>query len=213
MGTSQKPTTWIGSGFIAVAALAAGYTLGRTSVESDNQTQSHQDAASKDDPDLRSTLSTTRKRLASCEETLQRRDSHLQKREKKPDANEDKPISSPEPELPKQCIITTQAMQLKTMAANCFSFRWQFNAYKEILGSDALDCETVLSIRDLARNQHSICTAVARSFDDASQPDVTSNVFGLDAMESAYMFRSDYGDVDVDELVKNPECVARMRTE
>ncbi|WP_437782879.1 hypothetical protein [Sorangium sp. So ce1097] len=213
MGTSPTPTTWIGLGSIAVAALAAAYILGRASAESDSQPQSHQDVASKNDPDLRSTLSATRKRLATCEKTLQRRDHHLQKREENPHANEDKLTPSPEPELPKQCIIASAATQVHTLSANCTNFRRHFDAYKEVLGSSTIGCEIVLSIRDLARNQYSICAAIARSFEDGSHSDITSDIRGVDAMENAYMLRSEYGDIDIDDLVKNPECIARMQTE
>ncbi|WP_437538132.1 hypothetical protein WME79_19635 [Sorangium sp. So ce726] len=211
MGTSPKPTTWIGSGAIAIAALAAAYNLGRISAESDNGPQSHQAAASKDDPDLRSTLRVTRKRLASCEKTLQRRDQHLQKRDGDPHTNDDNPILPLESGLPTQCIIRSQAIQLHMLAENCRDFRWQINAYEQILGSSTLDCGTVLSIRDLAQTQHSTCVSVIRSFEDASQPDVTSDILGLDAMENAYMFRDEHGDVDIDKLVKNSACIARMQ--
>ncbi|MDC0681719.1 hypothetical protein [Sorangium atrum] len=213
MGTSPKPTTWIGFGTIAVATLAAAFHLGRISAESDKKTQARQDAASKNEPYLQATLSVARKRLASCEKSLQRRDPQLQKREKAPRANEDESTPSPEQEPSEQCVIRSLVKELHTMATNCRNFRWQFNAYEEILGSNTIDCETILSIRDLAQAQHSNCIAVARSFEDASQPDITNNILGLDAMESAYMFRSDFGDVDVDGLVKNPECIARMQTE
>ncbi|WP_437664525.1 hypothetical protein [Sorangium sp. So ce1182] len=213
MGTSPKPTAWIRFGAIAVAVLAAAYGLGRISAKRDNRPHSHQAVAIKDGPDLRSALSAARKRLASCEKTLQHRDHHLQKREGKPRNSEDIPTPSPQPEPSEQCIITSRAKELKWMAANCRDFRWQFNAYEEILGSSTLDCSTVLSVRDLAQAQYSICAAVARSFEDNSQPDVTSDILGIDAMESAHMTKSEYGDVDIDELVKNPACVARMRTE
>ncbi|XYI02965.1 hypothetical protein ACMHYB_25705 [Sorangium sp. So ce1128] len=213
MGISPKPATWIGFGVIAVAALAAAYNLGRISAESDNQPRSRQDAASKNAPYLQSTLSVTRKRLANCEKTLQRSDPHLQKSEKKPHANEDKPTPSSEPELLEQCIIASQPNDLHNMSMDCRDFWWLFNAYEEILGSSTIDCETVLSIRDLAQSQHSICTAIIRFLEDPSQPDVTSSILGLSAMENAYVFKSEHGDVDIDELVKNPACIARMQTE
>lgn len=213
MGTSPAPATWIGSGLIAVAALAAAYNLGKISTQRETQAQSHQDAASKDEPDLRSTLSATQKRLTICEASLQRREHRVQKREGKLHTNDDTRTPSPYPELPKECIIASQATQLHALAANCTNFRRHFDAYKAILGSTTLDCETVLSIRDLARNQHSICAAIARSFEDTSQADVTSDPRGIDAMENAYMLRNEYGDIDVDELVKNEECIARMQAE
>lgn len=213
MRTSPTPTTWIGLGSIAAAALAAGYILGRTSAESDNRPCPHRDVASIDDPDLRSTLSATRKRLATCEKALQRHEHHLQKMEKKPDTNEDEPTPSPEPELPKQCIIASAATQVHALSANCTSFRRHFEAYKEILGSSTIDCDTILSIRDLAQNQHSICAAIARSFEDPSQSDLMSDTRGVDAMENAYMLKSEYGDINIDELIKNPECIARTQTQ
>ncbi|WP_437589682.1 hypothetical protein [Sorangium sp. So ce1000] len=40
-----------------------------------------------------------------------------------------------------------------------------------------------------------------------------SDVRGIDAMENAYIFRSEYGDIDINELVKNPACIARMQAE
>ncbi len=79
-----------------------------------------------------------------------RRDHHLQEREGKPHTTEGKPPPSREPELPEQCVIASQAKKLHMMAQNCRNFRWQFNAYKEIPGSSTIDCETVLSVRDLA---------------------------------------------------------------
>ncbi|WP_437330205.1 hypothetical protein [Sorangium sp. So ce381] len=213
MGTSPKPITWIGFGTIAVAVLAAAFHLGRISAESDKKPQARHDAASKSDSYLQATLSVARKRLASCENSLQHRDPQLQKRERMLRGNEDESAPSPEPELSEQCVIRSLAKELHGMATNCRNFKRQFSAYEEILGSSTIDCETILSIRDLAQAQYSKCIAVARSFEDASQPDVTSSILGLDAMESAYMFSSEFGDVDVDELVKNPECIARMRTE
>ncbi|WP_437627176.1 hypothetical protein [Sorangium sp. So ce1151] len=213
MGTSPKPTAWIGFGAIAVAVLAAAYCLGRLSAKGDNQPRSHQAVASKDGPDLRSALSAARNRLASCEEILQHRDNHLQKREGKPRTSEDIPTPPPQPEPSEQCIIASRAKELKWMSANCRDFRWQFTAYEEILGSSTLDCGTILSIRELAQTQYSICADVARSFEDTSQPDVTSDILGIDAMESAYMTKGEYGDVDINELVKNPACIARMLTE
>lgn len=99
------------------------------------------------------------------------------------------------------------------MAENCRDFRQQFNAYEEILSNTSLDCESVLSIRNLAIGQSSICSAVLRHFESASQPDVTSDVRAINAMESAYMTKDEYGDVDIDALVKNPECIARMQVE
>ncbi|WP_437580947.1 hypothetical protein [Sorangium sp. So ce887] len=210
MGTPPKPKTWILSGSIAVAALAAAYTMGRISAESDNRTQSHHDVASKDDPDLRSTLSAIRKRLASCEKTLQRRDHHLQKREEKPHTNANNPTVSPAPEVPKQCIVVSQATDL---TANCTNFRRHFNAYKAILGSSMLDCRTVLSIRELAIKQSSICAIVTRSFDGGSQPDPTSDPHGIDAMKNAHIVRSEHGVIDMNDLVKNPECINRMQAE
>ncbi|MGK3983050.1 hypothetical protein WME99_08420 [Sorangium sp. So ce136] len=213
MGTSPKPATRIGFGAIAVAALAAAYNLGRISAESDSQPQSRQDAANKNAPHLQSTLSVTRNRLANCEKTLQRSDPYLQKREKKPHTNEDKPTPSPDSDLSEQCLIASQPNDLHNMSMDCRDFWWLFKAYEEILGSSTIGCETVLSIRDLAQAQHSICTAIIKFLEDPSQPDVTSSILGLSAMENAYLFKSEHGDVDIDELVKNPACIARMQTE
>ncbi|WP_438011094.1 hypothetical protein WME89_21945 [Sorangium sp. So ce321] len=213
MGTLPKPTTWIGFGAIAISALAAAYNLGKISAESNKQPESRQDAASKDDPDLQSTLSVTRKRLASCEKALQRRDHHPQEREGHPHTSEDKRTPSRKPELPEQCRIESQASELEMLAVNCRNFSGTFGAYKAILSSSTIDCETVLSIRDLARDQYSDCSDVVRSLEDASRPDVTSDRRGISAMESAYMFKSYYGDVDIDGLVKNPACIARMQTQ
>ncbi|XXT24768.1 hypothetical protein WME94_24870 [Sorangium sp. So ce429] len=209
MGTSPKPTTWIVLGSIAVAALAAAYTMGRISAESDNQTQSHHDVASKDDPDLRSTLSATRERLASCEKALQLRNHHLEKREEQSRSDASNPTLSPAPD-PKQCIAASQA---KDLTANCTNFRRHFNAYKAILGSSTLDCGTVLSIRDLAWKQYSICAIITRSSDGSSQPDATNDPRGINSMENAYIIRSEHGEIDMNDLVKNPECIARMQAE
>ncbi|WP_437875474.1 hypothetical protein [Sorangium sp. So ce513] len=213
MGTSLKSTTWIGFGAIAVAALAAAYDLGKISVEGNEQPQARQDAAGESDPDLRSTLSVTRRRLASCETTLQRREHHAQKRAGHLHVNEDKRTPSPMPELSEQCRIETRATELEMLNMNCRVFSGLFGAYKVILSSSTFDCETVLSIRDLARDQYSTCSDVIRSLEDASQPDIASDRRGIGIMESAYMFKSYYGDVDIDELVKNPACIARMQAE
>lgn len=213
MKTSPKPTRWLAFGVIAIATSAATYNLGRASMESENQYQTHQDAARNDDSDVRLVLSVTRNRLVNCEKTLQRRDHHSQKREEKPHVGEGSPTHPSEPALSKQCDIASRATELNRMAENCRDFRWQFNAYEEILSSTSIGCESVLSIRDLARDQFSICSAVIRHFESASQPDVTSDIRGISAMESAYMTRDEYGDVDIDELVKNPECIARMQVE
>lgn len=200
-------------GAIAIAALAAAYNLGKISAESNEQPQARQDAASKNDPDLRSTLSVTRKRLASCEKTLQRRNHHRQKRQEHPPTNEDKRTPSPEPELPEQCMIQLQAIELTMLDVDCRSFLGTFGAYKEILGSGTIDCETVLSVRDLARDQYSTCSDVIRYFEDAPLPGVARDRRGIRAMENAYMFKSYYGDVDIDELMKNPACIVQMQAE
>ncbi|WP_437757888.1 hypothetical protein [Sorangium sp. So ce1389] len=212
MGTSLKPALWIGTGAIAVAALAAAYNLGRISAEGDDQTHLSQDAGSKDDPDLQSTLSATQKRLAICEKNLQRRDQHLHRKEENPHTKDDSPASLPELECPKQCVVASQARSLNTMGASCRNFRWHFDAYKTILGSNALDCDTVLSIRDLAWMQYSLCVGIIKVSEDAHYQDATSDPLAVDAVEDAYATRSEYGDVDdIDELVKNPECIARMQ--
>ncbi|WP_437986925.1 hypothetical protein [Sorangium sp. So ce117] len=212
MRTSPKPTTWIGFGAIAVAVLAAAFYLGKTSAESNKKTQARHDAVSKNDSYIQATLSVARKRLANCEKTLQRSDQHLQKNEDESYANEDKSTHSPESELLKQCIIASQPNDLHNMSMDCRDFWWLFNAYEEILGSSTLDCGTVLSIRELAQAQHSICAAIISFLEDSSQPDVASSALGLAAMENAYVFKSQHGDVDIDELVKNPACIARMQT-
>jgi hypothetical protein len=213
METLLKQIAWIGLGFIAIAALAA-YNLGRVSAASDNRTQSHQDAAGKEDPDLRSTLSATQKRLANCEKTLQRRDHDLQKREGKPHATEGNPTPSPEPELPKQCIIAIQAKEQNRMAANCRDFRRHFDAYKAILSSSTIDCETVLSIRYLARMQYQTCMLIIKVNEEINEKYATNGPVAIDAVEDAYTTKSKHGDVDdIDELVKNPECIARMQTQ
>lgn len=214
MGTSPKSTTWIGLGTIAIAALAAAYNLGRTSAESGSRPQRHQDAASKDDPDLRSALSAAQKRLASCEETLQRHDQHLQKREETLHTNEDNPTPSPEPALPKQCIIASQVKSLHMLAANCRSFRRHFDAYKTILGSSTIHCEIVLDIVSMAHVQSSFCAAIIRTSEGTTYQDAMSDPLAIAAAEDAYATRNEYGDPgDIKALVKNPECIAQMRTE
>ncbi|WP_437947943.1 hypothetical protein WME98_45640 [Sorangium sp. So ce296] len=213
MGTSPKPTTWIVSGSIAAAALVA-YNLGRTSTESDNQPQSHQDAASKDNPDLRSSLSAAQKRLANCEKSLQRRDHHPLMGEKKPLTSEDIPIPPPERELSKQCIAAMQAKELTMAGANCKNFRGHFDAYKMILGSSTLDCETVLSIRGLARTQYNICTLIIQVNKEIDKQGAAIDPVAADAVQDAYAIKGEHGDVnDIDALVKNPACIARMQTE
>ncbi|WP_437330206.1 hypothetical protein [Sorangium sp. So ce381] len=212
METSPKPMTWIALGSISAAALVA-YNLGMRSVANDSRSQSHQDAGSEGDPDLRSTVSATQKRLASCEKALQRRGPHLQKREKKLYANEGNPTPPPEPELPKQCIIAMQAKEQNMVAANCEDFRRHFDAYKAILGSNAIDCETVLSIRDLARMQYQLCILIIKVDEELREQYATSGPIAIDAVEDAYATKSKHGDIDdIDELVKNPECIARMQT-
>ncbi|WP_437550941.1 hypothetical protein WME97_08275 [Sorangium sp. So ce367] len=213
METSPTPTTWIALGTITVAALVAAYNLRTISREGVNQPQSHQEAVNKDVPDLQSTLIATQKKLASCEKTLQRRDPGLQKRDEKPHTSEDNPTLSPEPDCPKQCVVASQARSLNTTGANCRNFRWHFDAYKKILGSDTLDCDTVLSIRDLAQMQYSLCVGIIKTNEDAHFRDATRDPLAVDAVEDAYATRSEYGDIDINELVKKPECIARLRAE
>lgn len=99
-------------------------------------------------------------------------------------------------------------------AANCGSFRRHFDAYKAILGNNAIDCETVLSIRGLARIQYLLCVRITKVNEDAHFQDVMSDPIAIDAAEDAYTTRSKYGSLDnIDELVKNPECIARMHAE
>lgn len=160
-----------------------------------------------------SSLRMTRRRLADCEETLQRRVRHSQKRDGYHGVNEDKRTPSSGSELSEQCRIQLNAGELEMLDVSCRSFMGGFGAYKEILGSSTIDCDTVLSIRDLARDQYADCLDVLRYFEDASRPDVTSDRRGLHAMEVAYMFKSHYGDVDIDALVKNPACIDRMPAE
>ncbi|WP_437627177.1 hypothetical protein [Sorangium sp. So ce1151] len=213
MGTSPNPTTWIVFGSIAVAALEA-YNLGRTSAEGDNRTQSYQDAASKDNPDLRSTLSAVQKRLANCEQFLDRRDHHPLMREEKPHTSEDIPIPPPERELSKQCTAAMQAKELTMAGVNCRNFRRHFEAYKTILGSSTLDCETVLSIRGLARTQYNICTLIIEVNKEINEQGATNDPSAIDAVKDAYTTKSEHGDVnDIDALVKNPACIARMQAE
>lgn len=202
-----------GSGVIVAAALAVAYNLGRTSTDSAIRPQRHQDATGKDDPALRSALRAAEERLARCQRNLQRYDEHVRQREGEPEANEASPTPSPEPARPNQCTTALQVNELHMLAASCRSFMGGFGAYKEILGSSTIDCDTVLSIRDLARDQYADCLDVLRYFEDASRPDVTSDRRGLHAMEVAYMFKSHYGDVDIDALVKNPACIDRMPAE
>ncbi|WP_434042777.1 MULTISPECIES: hypothetical protein [Sorangium] len=214
MGTSPKPTTWIGLGFIAVAALAAAYNLGRTSAERGSRPQRHQEAASKGDPDLRSALSVAQKRLASCEKARQRYHQHLQKREEALHTNEDNPTPSSEPAPAKRCIVASQVKQLHLMAANCGSLRRHFDAYKTILGSSTIDCEIVLEIASMAHGQSTLCAAVIRSSEGATYQDAMSDPLAIAAAEDAYATRNEYGDPgDLRALVKNPECIARMRPE
>ncbi|MGK4002087.1 hypothetical protein WMF31_05650 [Sorangium sp. So ce1036] len=214
MKTSPKPTAWIGLGFTAVTALAVAYNLGRTSAESGSRPQRHQNAASKDDPDLRSALSAAQKRLARCEETLQRHDQHPQKREEKPHTNEDNPTPPPEPALPKQCIIASQVKELHMLSASCRSLRRHFDAYKTILGSSTIDCEIVLDILSTAQIQSAFCAAIIRNSEGTTYRDATSDPLAIAAVEDAYATRNKYGDLEnINDLVKNPECIARMRTE
>jgi hypothetical protein len=212
METSPKPTTWIGLGTIAVAALAAAYNLGRTSAESGSRLQRHQEAASKGDPDLRSALSVAQKRLASCEKTLQRHDQHLQKTEETPQTNEDNPTPSPKPALPKRCIVALQVKELHLLAANCRSLRRHFDAYKTILGSSTIDCEIVLDIHSMAHGQSTLCAVIIRSSEGATYQDAMSDPLAIAAAEDAYATRNEYGDLgNINDLVKNPECIAQMR--
>ncbi|MGK3963455.1 hypothetical protein WMF38_04615 [Sorangium sp. So ce118] len=214
MGTSPKPTTWIVFGSIAVSALAAAYNLGRVSAASDNRNRPHQDAASKGNPDLRSALSAVEKRLASCEKSLQRRDHHPLMREEKPHTSEDIPIPPPERELSKQCIAAMQAKELTMAGANCRNFRRYFDAYKTILGSSTLGCETILSIRGLARIQYNICTLIIEVNNEINEQGATSDPLAIDAAQDAHATKSEHGDVsNIDALVKNPACIARMQTE
>ncbi|MGK4000202.1 hypothetical protein [Sorangium sp. So ce1024] len=214
MGTLPRPTAWIVLGAIAVVALAAAYNLGRSSAEKGSRPQRHQEAASKGDPDLRSALSIAQKRLASCEETLQRHDQHLQKREGTPHTNEDNPTPSPEPALPNRCTVAAQVKELHLLAANCRSLRRHFDAYKTILGSSTIDCEIVLDIASMAHGQSSFCAAIIRISEGAAYQDAMSDPLVIAAAEDAYAIRDEYGDPgDIRALVKRPECRARMRSD
>ncbi|WP_437278559.1 hypothetical protein WME90_46335 [Sorangium sp. So ce375] len=209
MKASPEPTTWIGLGFITVAALAA-YNLGRTSAPSDNRTQTRQDVR-KNKPDLRSTLSATQQRLAICEETRQRRHHDLHEGARKPYIREDNATPSPERELSKQCIVAIQAQDINITGNHCRNFRRHFDAYKAILGSSTVGCETVLSIRDLARRQRQICSLITRINEEPGTQDATSDPLAVGAVEDAYTVVSKYGNIDLDKLVKNPACIVRMQ--
>jgi hypothetical protein len=211
MKTSPKPTTWIGLGFIVVAALAA-YNLGRISAPRDNRPQTRQDVR-KNKPDLRSILSATQQRLAICEETRQRREHDLHEGARKPHISEDNPTPSPERGLSKQCIVAMQAQDLNIAGAHCRNFRRHFDAYKAILGSSTVGCETVLSIRDLARRQRQVCALIARINEEPGSQDATSDPRAVDAVEDAYTIIGKYGDIDIDKLVKNPACMVRTQAE
>ncbi|WP_437931771.1 hypothetical protein WMF37_21775 [Sorangium sp. So ce291] len=194
--------------------MAAAYNLGRTSAESDDRPQSHQDAASKDNSDLRSTLSAAQKRLASCEKSLQRRDHHPLMREENPHTSEDIPTPPPERELSKQCIAAMQAKEMTMAGANCRNLRRHFDAYKTILGSRTLDCETVLSIRGLARTQYNICILIIQVNKEINEQGAMIDPLAIDAVRDAYATKSEHDNVnDIDALVKNPACIARMQTE
>lgn len=209
MKTSPKPTTWIGLGFIAVAALAA-YNLGRISAPSDNRPQTRQDVR-KNKPDLRSTLSATQQRLADCEKALLRRDDDLHEGARKPYISEANPTPSPERELSKQCIIAMQAQDLNIAGAHCRNFRRHFDAYKAILGNSTVGCETVLSIRDLAQRQRQTCALITRINEEPGSQDATSDPLAVGAVEDAYTITRKYGDIDINKLVKNPACIVRMQ--
>ncbi|KYF55285.1 hypothetical protein BE11_29045 [Sorangium cellulosum] len=104
--------------------------------------------------------------------------------------------------------------QLHLMAANCGSLRRHFDAYKTILGSSTIDCEIVVDIYSLAQGQSTLCAAVIRSSEGATYQDAMSDPLAIAAAEDAYATRNEYGDPgDLRALVKNPECIARMRPE
>ncbi|WP_438015524.1 hypothetical protein WMF18_32280 [Sorangium sp. So ce315] len=209
MKTSPKSTTWIGLGFIAVTALVA-YNLGRISVPSDNRSQARQDVR-KNKPDLRSTLSATQQRLDDCENALLRRDQDLHEGARKPYINEANPTPSPERELSKQCVIAIQAQDLNIAGAHCRNFRRHFDAYKAILGNSTVGCETVLSIRDLAQRQRQTCALITRINEEPGTQDAMSDPLAVGAVEDAYTITGKYGDIDIDDLVKNPACIVRMQ--
>ncbi|WP_437767748.1 hypothetical protein WMF27_17375 [Sorangium sp. So ce281] len=199
-------------GFVAVAALAA-YNLGIISATSDNRPQTRQNVR-KNKPDLRSTLSATQQRLAICEETRQRRDDHPHEGAREPyNSSDGNPTPSPERGLSKRCIIAMQAQDLNITGAQCRNLRRHFDAYKAILGSSTVSCETVLSIRDLARRQRQICALITRINEEPGTQDATSNLLAAGAIEEAYTISSKYGDVDMNKLVNNPACIARMQAE
>lgn len=99
------------------------------------------------------------------------------------------------------------------LAANCRSLRRHFDAYKTILGSSTIDCEIILDIQAVAQVQSSFCAAIIRISEGTTYQDAMSDPLAIAAAEDAHATRNEYGDLDdVDELVKNPECIARMRT-
>ncbi|WP_157906499.1 MULTISPECIES: hypothetical protein [Sorangium] len=211
MKMSPKPTTWIGLGFIAVAALVA-YNLGRISVASDNRLQTRQNVR-KNKPDPRSILSATQQRLAICEEAHQRRDHDPHEGARQPYSNEGNPTPPPERGLSKQCITAMQAQDLNIAGGQCRNFRRHFDAYKAILGNSTVGCETVLSIRGLAQRQRQICDLLTRVNEEPGSQDAMSDPLAVGAVEDAYTISGKYGDVDINKLVGNPACIARMQTE
>jgi hypothetical protein len=151
--------------------------------------------------------------LAICEETRQRRDQDPHEGARKPYSSEGNPTPSPERGLSKRCIIAMQAKDLNITGAQCRNFRRHFDAYKAILGSSTVSCETVLSIRDLARRQRQICALITRINEEPGTQDATSDPLAIGAIEDAYTISSKYGDVDMNKLVNNPACIARMQAE
>ncbi|KYG02608.1 hypothetical protein BE21_54690 [Sorangium cellulosum] len=105
-----------------------------------------------------------------------------------------------------------QVKDLHMLAANCRSFRRHFDAYKTILGSSTIDCEIVLDIHSVAQGQSALCAAIIRISEGATYQDAMSDPLAIAAADDAYATRNEYGDLgNLNDLVKNPECKARMR--
>ncbi|WP_437333273.1 hypothetical protein [Sorangium sp. So ce394] len=207
----SKPTKRIGFGLIAVAALVGAYTLGRTSVEVPEKSQTCQATASTSGPDLQSIINATQERLTSCENALYRHEQPLQKKEEQPRTNEDEPTASSHPEGSTECSTISQKKELQMMAKGCREFRKSFDAYKAILENDKINCETILAIRDLAQSQHSICVAIITANEDTSYQNLMRDPSISELVEDAYTFRDDeYSGLSIDGLVKNKRCLVEQ---
>jgi hypothetical protein len=106
---------------------------------------------------------------------------------------------------PGACKTVAEAKEMQMLADYCQDFGKYVEAYKAILANPQIDCETVVTIQRLAQNQHLRCMSVIRVYESEAETLMENDRITF-VMRDAYRFRDEYGDVNVDDWVKNPAC-------